>query len=416
MPNKTVGIFKYLLFSVIPCLVLILAAELGLRAYYYLKLGGYKYRIQKFVDLKSQGPYYDNREDWANELGFMGEGYCDPRKARNEYRILALGASAVAGTRESSWPATLEQRLNKAGLTKDVTVINGGIGGHTSSGEKKFLTHWIKLQPDLLIIYDLWNDLYYSHYLPQEYKEQFEISNSYYYPEFGERIKDHLYWHSILCRKISIYSKVIKKEIKRLRGKADATTEKETSLIPLIPNTLNTELLAQDAKATKDTKAFVGTFVWRHGEKKKRIDLDKPTDDNLSEIYQTNLNEMINLAKARGVKVMLIQQPDCLYHFTNHKDLFSEQDKKAIMSYVKPAVLLKDWIRTVNVLYPKAFSIMRSFENRDNVVGVYEINSVFDKYDDKREYWLETCHQSPLGRAVIGDYIAELILESGLIY
>jgi hypothetical protein len=402
-------VIKLAVFCLIPLLLLLAVLEFGLRGYYYLKLGGYRYRIDRLVDLKSAGPYYSENSSIANDLGFSGKGEFDPRKSSGEYRILVLGGSGAAGTRECNWPDIMSEELNNRGTGRAIRVINGGIGGHTSSEEKAWLTRWVKLAPDLIIIYDGWNDMYYSHYLPEEYREQFDISNTYYYPGLAEKIEAFLAERSILVRKTKILFKAIKSAAKN-RRKTKASAKEGDERSKLVPATLN-----RDGSGYLEGRPFKMKLNWRRGDQIREIDLSDPIRDDMSRIYSANIREMVELASRHKVDVILVVQPDLLYHFTHHPEYFKgEESKMALL--VGHEGLRSDWANTVNVLYPKIYEI-KSGVARDNknVLGVYTIDDIFNGSRDKMSLWNnDSCHQTPEGMKLIGKYMADIVYRQAL--
>lgn len=413
--NKRTEIIKKVIFSLIPLLVLLIVMEFSLRAYYYIKLGGYEYSIQRCEELKLVGPYYEKENKIANELGFSGGGAFDPRKYRGEYRILTIGGSGCAGTRESSWPDIMKGELSKKVPDKKVTVVNAGIGGHTSSGEKKYLTKWIKLKPDLIIVYDGWNDMYFSRYLPEEYKDQFEIANSYYNPDLGERLSEFFLSQSILLRKIKVFGEELKDRMERdndvkYEGNEGIDPEGVVTSITLNKPEADSEE-SPDGFEYIEGKPFKMKLNWRQGNKIKTVDLQEQIPDNLSDIYRANLEEMVMLAKGKNIDVMFVVQPDLLYHYTNNPEVFGEEDMETVIGYHEGC--RKDWINTTALLYPKIYEIMfQVAENNSNVIGVYKIDDIFDGFSDKLEFWnLDSCHQTHEGREVIGKHIADLVYE-----
>ncbi len=403
---------RYLAFSLVPLFVIVLVLEFGLRAYFYVKQGGYRYRIERLVETKSAGPYYEEDSKIANELGFSGKGKFDPAKRRDEYRILVLGGSGAAGTRECSWPDEMGKELNKKDLPGRVRVLNGGIGGHTSSGEKKFMTRWMKLKPDLVIVYDGWNDMYYSRYLPEEYEEEFRIANTYYYPDLGERIEDFLVEHSILVRKV----KALRRRMKTARKKREeaAKVKKEQYDGPegvVVPVALNRPERKQEDTGYEKGSPFDIRLNWREGMKIKKIYPDENIEDNMSDIYTTNLREMADLARKSGAKVIFIVQPDLLYHYSRDPGIFAGEDEE-VLSAIKHEGLREDWINTTRVLYPKVYEAMVTVAGeKQNVIGVYRIDEVFDEVPGKASLWSDSCHQVPEGRVIIGKHIADIVYD-----
>jgi len=401
---------KYVLFSLIPVLFLLALLEIGVRSYDYLTLGGYNSRIKRLVELKDAGPYYKKGSLIANELGFSGRGPFDPRKEKGEFRILTLGGSGCAGTADSNWPDIMARELNmNPAITRPIRVVNGGIGGHTSSGEKKFLTRWIRLKPDLIIIYDGWNDMYFSRYLPDEYREQFDISNRYYYQPIGRKVEEFFLRHLAFVRKVKVLSKEIKniKKKKSNKGKIDGT-----GLVTSI------SLNETDDKGSDivyvEGEPFEMKLSWRRGERITIIDPTEKIPDNMSFIYKTNLEEMAHLARKHGVPVILVQQPDLLYRYTNHPEFFMEDEMEKVLGMHKG--IREDWIRTTTALYPRITQIMSEiYMAFDNVIGFYTIDNIFDEYPEKLKFWsADSCHQTEEGREVIGKHLAKLIYKDVL--
>ena len=92
-------------------------------------------------------------------LRLMGYTFSLPQMKRNtigltakqEYRILALGESTTAGGSDT-WPAYLEQMLNKRGGGKKFTVFNEGIDGtNTAFIVARLAQNIQKYKPDMVI-------------------------------------------------------------------------------------------------------------------------------------------------------------------------------------------------------------------------------------------------------------------------
>lgn len=93
-----------------------------------------------------------------NSHGFRGDEILD----KNNYVIIFLGGSSVFGiitsSDETTIPALVEKKLKEKNL--NVQVINAGIPRATSIDELYLLeTNLLKYEPDLVIMYDGWNDI-----------------------------------------------------------------------------------------------------------------------------------------------------------------------------------------------------------------------------------------------------------------
>ena len=96
-----------------------------------------------------------------NSEGFRGPEFSKD-KADNTYRIIAVGGSTTFGsgvTDENTWPRILEKKLQNLSESKNIEVINAGIGAITSFNESKLIKEkLIHYKPDLIIVYDGFND------------------------------------------------------------------------------------------------------------------------------------------------------------------------------------------------------------------------------------------------------------------
>jgi len=112
-----------------------------------------------------------------NTLGFRGGEFAEI-KPSDTYRIFMVGGSTMFGAGATSdnttIPGYLQQLLNEKDFGFDVEIINSGIQGADSYTELKFIEQkLIAFSPDLIIIYDGWNDLRANH-TPMIVKENWE--------------------------------------------------------------------------------------------------------------------------------------------------------------------------------------------------------------------------------------------------
>jgi len=112
-----------------------------------------------------------------NTLGFRGDEFSDI-KPSDTYRIFMVGGSTMFGagatSDDTTIPGYLQQLLNEKDFGFDIEIINSGIQGADSNTELKFIEQkLITFSPDLIIIYDGWNDLRANH-TPMIVKENWE--------------------------------------------------------------------------------------------------------------------------------------------------------------------------------------------------------------------------------------------------
>jgi len=134
-----------------------------------------------FYNLRTSGdeliPNQRTESITINSLGFRGDEFSSI-KPSDMYRILMVGGSTMFGagatSDETTIPGYLQQFLNEKDFGFDIEVINSGIQGADSNTELKFIEQkLVRFSPDLVIIYDGWNDLRANN-APMEVKENWE--------------------------------------------------------------------------------------------------------------------------------------------------------------------------------------------------------------------------------------------------
>jgi lysophospholipase L1-like esterase len=99
----------------------------------------------------------------VNSLGFRGADI-STRKADNTVRIFCLGGSSTWGfhlNEGQTWPDRLRDQLG-ASFPNRVEVINAGVPGYTTFQSLiNFQTSILDHDPDIVIVYHVWNDLKY---------------------------------------------------------------------------------------------------------------------------------------------------------------------------------------------------------------------------------------------------------------
>ena len=97
-----------------------------------------------------------------NSEGFRGPEFLK-EKPDNTYRIFALGASTTFGDGNNdneTWPYYLQEIFDVVDLSYNVEVINAGFGSGWSGSETEMIREKIlDYNPDMLMIYDGWNDV-----------------------------------------------------------------------------------------------------------------------------------------------------------------------------------------------------------------------------------------------------------------
>ena len=122
-------------------------------------------------DVKTSGdqliPNQQNNSVTINSLGFRGDEF-SPEKSDGVYRIFMLGGSTMFGhgatSDETTIPGYLQDFFQNYDDKFKIEIINGGIQGADSSTEIKIIENkLINFSPDMVIVYDGWNDLRAEH-------------------------------------------------------------------------------------------------------------------------------------------------------------------------------------------------------------------------------------------------------------
>jgi len=98
-----------------------------------------------------------------NNIGFRGAEFSEI-KPSDTYRVFMVGGSTMFGSGESSdettIPGILQKMFDSDSSKQKIEVINAGMNGGNSSTELKFITQkLVTFSPDLVVVYDGWNDL-----------------------------------------------------------------------------------------------------------------------------------------------------------------------------------------------------------------------------------------------------------------
>ena len=112
-----------------------------------------------------------------NSLGFRGDEFSKIKPDRT-YRIFMLGGSPMFGygatSDETTIPGFTQKFLDEKNFGFDIEVINSGVQAVSSDTELELVKRkLIAFSPDLIIIYDGWNDLRFN-VSPNELKENWK--------------------------------------------------------------------------------------------------------------------------------------------------------------------------------------------------------------------------------------------------
>ena len=156
---------KMIVFSLLPVVILLVSAEIGLRLWanhFRTSYERYNYARGRLelvpnVDVRTA----DGDEFRINSKGFLGPEWPDA-KPDGTYRIFALGDSCTFGDGhwQRAYPALLERLLDARDPHAGFEVINAGIEGYGSDyALDRIRTELLSYHPDMVLVYIGWNDL-----------------------------------------------------------------------------------------------------------------------------------------------------------------------------------------------------------------------------------------------------------------
>lgn len=379
--------------SLLSVLIFFAIAEIASRAWLFQQVGGERFWIEWFKRGRIVG-IHEPREGVINELGFHNEPR-QPIKGKNIFRVLILGGSAAYGTDRihTNWGAELEKILNDSSTGIHYEVWNSGISGAASHEELETLRNIIELDPDVMVVYDGFNDIYASHYSSDGYKSRA--------PDYGMNgdvvlLKNFLARHSFAFVLLDSTSRRIKKAMKEKRKKTIAPPIQE-----------KTEPVPPKAPAAADDEKKV-LNIW-NANYEYAIDQTRPVEDHFSAFYEKNLYEMHRIASRRGVLALFILQPNLAYS-ASRKTLSPEAQEVLKRSTNK---LNEDWLKASAVLYPKALEVMERL--RAKGVMTYDFTNIFEGIEGQG--FIDSVHQPEEGfpRQLIAQKIFEILVRQRLL-
>ena len=179
--------------------VIFFVFEVGCRLYHFSKIQApYRPRGLAAVRLFISGGSFI--------CEFRGQSYLF-KKPDDVFRILAIGGSTTAGTGPDTktWPYHLAERLNHRRDGKKYEVINLGQSGASSAQEYYNLLNHFYLNPDLVLLYDGYNDLTQANARPAEYLVNTVRTYNQMERQGFERFKFFLYRHLAIVNRLHVY-------------------------------------------------------------------------------------------------------------------------------------------------------------------------------------------------------------------
>jgi len=279
----------------------------------------------------------------TNERGFRGETVISP-KPSGRRRVVVLGGSAVFGSGASSDAATFPARL-QAGLRtragRDVEVVNGGAPAYVSGQElARLIYEVIDLEPDVVIVYDGFNDLNSPLLFDPRpgYPSNFEwLERSAHLNSFRNLLTYRL--------QLAVQTSGLGFWARRLRGARDG-------VVPTAP----------------------------------------AVDADILETYRRNLDRMVSVMQARGIRAVCVFQPTLL---ARQRRTAAEDALVAYMERRHPG-----YAGRFGSLLPRAVEAMRAVAGTRGVPFV-DLSSLFDASTET--VFIDTAHVTDRGNALIAE-------------
>jgi hypothetical protein len=329
----------------------------------------------------------------TNKLVFNTER----KKAAGTFRVIIIGGSTVLGhgsksplkTLPSHLASILDQYSKPPSKFTNFELINGGVGGYTSLHEFLFFaTELIHYDPDLIILYDGWNDF--------------------------------VFWN------------------KELQTNPDPLSTKRYSLHDNLTNRINASytflgaakqffintLLVIPNQSSNFASLFIVKRLFEKLFLEKTLVLSKASDgsgfkvNNLYmnrahppfseksvEHFKRNILDSIILARGNNIKVALFLQP--ILGVGGKSPAGPEQDWIRVNA---------DEIKNRNLFYKKARSMLKKVSDSYPAMDEVCVNDLSTSLkNEKNRVFMDSGHLNPQGNSIIAQNILDSLIECGMI-
>jgi lysophospholipase L1-like esterase len=312
----------------------------------------------------------------TNEQGFFSTGenhfFYEKTKPHNVYRIMVLGGSTVMGqgavTPKDNLPANIKSLLPSTS-GRNIEVINAGRGGYTSGQELLYLmSEVVYFSPDLVIVYDGWNDALYNNELLKKYGDRLIPLRSTTHYAMEERLIDS---YTVAGSLHHVIQNVLDRTVAFLRQWATFETLIKTK-----------EWLANKYRISQ--KASAPEYFPRS------VDL-----------YQENLERMICLARFHKFKIALFLQPILS---AGGKSL-TEEEKR----YDRIEVSEHPFYLDAKIM----FQHLREKYVRDNNILINDVSECFSDTPDT--VYVDSGHLNAKGNTIVANAIVQRLREKNML-
>lgn len=322
------------------------------------------------LGVKRVATYMGKEKYVTNEQGFASIGpdkfYYFKQKPAGVYRVIVVGGSTVMGagspTPDQNLPAQIKNELVERLGSRPVEVINAGVLGYTSSQELLYIMSELAyFNPDLIIVYDGWNDASYTNKLLNRFGDDFIPLRTRTHYSLGDRTHQGFFLKGSIFQVLyAVYNKV-------------QMTLRQSGAVALFFKSVDFLLDKMRAQnPPPETKTY---------------------DPRSVAIYKENLEKMILLAQYHGFKIALFLQPTA---GIDGKGLNPDED------------FLLSEIKLREAFYADAHPMFDALRQKYGVlpgVAVADLSMVFS--DLKDTVYVDTGHLNLLGNRLIAKRIVE---------
>jgi lysophospholipase L1-like esterase len=331
---------KAVLFTIILMVVFLSLMEAGVRVWaYYFRSSYETFNVEKgrYEPVPGIHEVSTGPPLIINSKGFIGPEFED-RKPEGVYRIFSIGDSCTFGNMDFAYPGLAHTRLNAQGSGKKFEVINAGVEGyHSGFALARLKEDVLQYEPDLVTIYVGWND--------------FMKAN----PENLEEVGQHAGLARLMERSylVKAYKKILFSYVRPLTAQ------------PQPPST------------DEDLRAY-DTFEFPD--------------------FRDNLSEMIQILKARNIKVIVFTRPTVVREGMTQEDI----DRQNVVFPWYGSGFSVNRLLSLHRSYNRTIRSVAEAEG----VPLLDLAQSFEQYDKDELFW-DTMHPNEKGQQLIADQLIE---------
>lgn len=331
----------------------------------------------------------------VNSQGFVSlngsqDFFYKREKENGTFRVIVVGGSTVYGIGaepQKSLPASIYYYLLPERGSKNLEVINAGVGGYTSVNELLYLmSELVHFNPDLVIVYNGWNDLIFNnHWANTKGADWFPL-----------RTRIHESQNQMLISIFETPSKLLVYYFASLGQGFKAVLAGANEGIAFWK-------LAKSLLGRSGLISFKGLDRWLNNYNKIEY-TSVPYDKRTAEEYQMNLQQMAAIAKIRGFKMAFFLQP--LMGVTKKELTFHEKESFGTMSNQEA--------ENRRAYYADVSEVFRRFQKiyqGDRGICAEDLSQAFR--EEAAELFVGTGHLNGLGNKIIAGRIHAKLKKCG---